>query len=160
MNNFCSQSLLAYTEGGNRQNRLHLENRTPSWARLWTLSYCPVSIPTGKPDPCTPQMEEPQDTCLDSLSLKEYPNYLCNRIESSILLCLLGYDHRPFDNLVQFSHSVMSNFCDPMNRSKPGLFDNCPLLTNNLGLRRAKHGFKAYKSQVNFDCIFLFLCSD
>ena len=30
--------------------------------------------------------------------LKEYPNYLCNRIESDILLCLLGYDHRPIDN--------------------------------------------------------------
>ena len=30
--------------------------------------------------------------------LKEYPNYLCNRIESYILLCLLGYDHRPIDN--------------------------------------------------------------
>ena len=26
-------------EGGNRQNRLHLESRTPSWAGLgWTLS--------------------------------------------------------------------------------------------------------------------------
>ena len=30
--------------------------------------------------------------------LKEYPNYLCNRIESYILLCLLGYDHKPSDN--------------------------------------------------------------
>ena len=33
-----------------------------------------------------------------SPSLKEYPNYLCNRIESYILLCLLGYNHRPIDN--------------------------------------------------------------
>ena len=43
------------TEGGNRQNRLHLESRTPSWAGLWTLSYMPSiygnDIPTGKPDP-------------------------------------------------------------------------------------------------------------
>ena len=23
-----------------------------------------------------------------------------------------------------------------------------------------EHGFKAYKSWINFDCIFLFLCSD
>ena len=44
-----------YVEGGNKQNRLHLESRTPSWARLWSLSYM-LSIygndkPTGKPDP-------------------------------------------------------------------------------------------------------------
>ena len=42
-------------EGGNRQTRLHLESRTPSWAELWTLSYMPSiygnDIPTGKPDP-------------------------------------------------------------------------------------------------------------
>ena len=42
-------------EGGNRQNRLHLESRTLSWARLWTLSYMPSiygnDIPTGKPGP-------------------------------------------------------------------------------------------------------------
>ena len=43
------------SEGGNRQNRLHLESRTPSWAGLWTLS-CMRSIygnniPTGKPGP-------------------------------------------------------------------------------------------------------------
>ena len=43
------------SEGGNRQNRLHLESRTPSWAGLWTLSYMTSiygnDIPTGKPDP-------------------------------------------------------------------------------------------------------------
>ena len=42
-------------EGGNRQNRLHLESRTPSWACLWTLSYMPSiygnDIPIGKPAP-------------------------------------------------------------------------------------------------------------
>ena len=42
-------------EGGNRQNRLLLEIRTPSWAGLWTLSYMPSiygnDIPTEKPDP-------------------------------------------------------------------------------------------------------------
>ena len=43
------------SEGENRQNRLHLESRTPSWAGLWTLSYMPSiygsDIPTGKSEP-------------------------------------------------------------------------------------------------------------
>ena len=47
--------LVKDNEGGNRQNRLHLESRTPSWTRLWTLSYMLTiygnDIPTGKPDP-------------------------------------------------------------------------------------------------------------
>jgi len=40
-------------EGGNRQNRLPLESRTPSWAGLWTLSYTPSTNGNdiGKPDP-------------------------------------------------------------------------------------------------------------
>ena len=42
--------------------RLHLESRTPSLARLWTLSYMPSiygnNIPTGKPDP-TPHGRAP-----------------------------------------------------------------------------------------------------
>ena len=42
-------------------------------------------IPTWKPGSRNPH-------------LKEYPNYLCNRIESYILLYLLGYDHSPIDN--------------------------------------------------------------
>ena len=50
------------TEGGNRQNGLLLESRTPSWAGLWTLSYMPSiygnDIPTGKPDP-TPDGRAP-----------------------------------------------------------------------------------------------------
>ena len=86
-------------EGGNRQNRLHIERRTLSWAGLWTLSYMPSiygnNIPTGKPGP---QKEEPQGLYLDSPSPKKYPNYLCNQIESYSLLCLLGYDHRLIDN--------------------------------------------------------------
>ena len=45
-----------------------------------------------------PSMEEPQGSYLDSLLHKKYPNYVCNWIESYILLCLLGYDHRPIDN--------------------------------------------------------------
>ena len=43
------------SEGGDRQNRLHLESRTPSWATLWALSYVPSiygnDVPSGKPDP-------------------------------------------------------------------------------------------------------------
>ena len=75
---FCSHVSLTLhpctAEGGNRQNRLHLESRTPSWARLWTLSSRPSvygnNIPTGKPDPPTPRppMEEPQGSYLDSLT--------------------------------------------------------------------------------------------
>ena len=30
--------------------------------------------------------------------LKEYPNYLCDQIESYILLCLLRNDYKPIDN--------------------------------------------------------------
>ena len=49
-------------EGGNRQNRFHLESRTPSWAGLWTLSYMPSihgnDTPTGKPKP-TPSPRPP-----------------------------------------------------------------------------------------------------
>ena len=64
--------------------------------------------------------------------LKEYPNYLCNWIESYILLCLLGYDHKPIDN--------------------------CPLLT--IWRRQWQPTpvlrLKAYESRVNFDCICLF----
>ena len=63
-----------HLEGGDRQNRLYLESRTPSWARLWTLSYMPSiygnDIPTGKPGP---QKEEPQGSNLDSLSPKRIP---------------------------------------------------------------------------------------
>ena len=43
------------SEGGNRQNRLHLESRTLSWARLWTLSYVTSiygnNIQTGQTGP-------------------------------------------------------------------------------------------------------------
>ena len=56
---------------------------------LWAI--CPVSMET------TYQLEN-QAPGRKSPLLKEYPNYLCNQIESYILLCLLGYDHRPIDN--------------------------------------------------------------
>ena len=55
------KEMATHSEEGNRQNRLHLESRTPSWAGLWTLSYMPSiygnDIPTGKPGP---RKEEPQ----------------------------------------------------------------------------------------------------
>ena len=97
------------------------ESRTPSWARLWTLSYMSSTygndIPTGKPGP---HREEPQG----SPCLKEYPNYMCNQIESYILLCSLGYDHKPTDN--------------------------CPLLTNYLGLRHMNQGLTLIVSFFTF----------
>ena len=66
--------LATKSEEGNRLNRLHLESRTPSWARLWTSSYMPSTygndIPTGKPGP---RVEEPQDSYLDSPSPKRIP---------------------------------------------------------------------------------------
>ena len=61
-------------EGGNRQNRLHLESRTPSWTRLLTLSYMPSiygnDISTGNQ---TPRMEEPQGSYLDPQMPKRIP---------------------------------------------------------------------------------------
>ena len=49
------RTLRGGNEGGNRQNRLHLESKTLSLARLWTLSYMPSiygnNIPTEKLDP-------------------------------------------------------------------------------------------------------------
>ena len=84
-------------EGGNRQNRLHLESRTPSWAGLWTLS---LSIET------TFQLENQagRKSPRALRSLKEYPNYLCNWIESYILLCLLGHDWATSLSLFTFMH--------------------------------------------------------
>ena len=63
---FGAQLYLSRTnEEGNRQNRFHLESRTPSWAGLWTLSSMPSiygnDIPTGKPDhPCPPPWKSPR----------------------------------------------------------------------------------------------------
>ena len=65
-------------------------------------AICPVSMGmtyNWKTRPPTPTpMEEPQVSYLGSPSPKRNCNYLCNQIESYILLCLLGYDHRPIDN--------------------------------------------------------------
>ena len=65
-------------EGGNRQNRLYLESRTPSWARLWTLSYVPTIYGnTDQLENQAPGRKSPRALhCL-----KEYPNYLCNQIK-------------------------------------------------------------------------------
>ena len=52
-----------------KQNRLHLESRTPSWARLWTLSYMPSIY--GKNQ--TPQLEEPHGSYLHSPVPKRIP---------------------------------------------------------------------------------------
>ena len=54
------------------------------------------NIPTGKP---SPRRKSPRAI----RCLKEYSNYLYNRIESYILLCLLGCDHKPIDNCPLFT---------------------------------------------------------
>ena len=62
---------------------------------LWAL--CPLSVETM----CQLEnqaLEGRAPGLVPKLSiLKEYTNYLCNGIESYILFCLLGYDHRPAD---------------------------------------------------------------
>ena len=69
----------AGNEGGNGQNRLHLESRAPSWAGLWTWSFIPSiyenDIPTGKPDTHLPHpaMEKPQGSYLNSTSPTRIP---------------------------------------------------------------------------------------
>ena len=76
---YTSQNPRAYmenskVEGRNRQNRFHLESRTPSWAGLWTLSICPVSMEmTYQLKNQTPWMEEPKGSYLDSLLPKRIP---------------------------------------------------------------------------------------
>ena len=48
-------------EGGNRQNRLHLESRTPSWAGPWTLSYMPSIYGSSTPkENQTPRWKSPR----------------------------------------------------------------------------------------------------
>ena len=83
------------TKGENRKGSISKAGLHLGPDCVWTLNYMPSiygnDIPTGKPGP---GKGEPQGSPL----LKEYPNYLCNGIESYILLCLLGYDHRPIDN--------------------------------------------------------------
>ena len=60
----------------------------------WTV-VCPVSMETYQLENQAPRRKSPRALCC----LKEYPNYLRNQTESYILLlCLLGYDHRPIDN--------------------------------------------------------------
>ena len=67
-------------EGGNRQNRLHLESRTPSCSGLWTLSYMPrtmeIAYQLENQTPTRPHpqpMEQPQSSYLDSPSPKRIP---------------------------------------------------------------------------------------
>ena len=60
---------------------------------LWAI--CPVSMEmTYQLEIQAPGRKSPKAL----YRLKEYPNYLCNPVESYILLCLLGYDHRPIDH--------------------------------------------------------------
>ena len=82
-------------EGGNRTGSilkagLHLGPDCGLWAT------CPVSIETTyQLENQAPRRKSPRAHTQILRCLKEYPNYLCNRIELYILLGLLGYDHRP-----------------------------------------------------------------
>ena len=58
-------------------------SRVQLFVTLWTVAY-----------QAPPSMGLPRQEYWP----KEYLNYLCNRIESQIVLCLLGYDHRRIDN--------------------------------------------------------------
>ena len=88
------QFLFQSTEGGNRAGcilkaGLHLGPDCGLWA------ICPVSMEmTYQLENKAPRRKSPRALQRPN----EHPNYLCNRIESYILLCLLGYDHRPIDN--------------------------------------------------------------
>ena len=81
-------------EGGNRtgsvlQAGLHLGPDCGLWA------LCPVSMEmTHQLENRAPGRKSPRALH----RLEECPNHLCNRIESYLLLYLLGYDHRPIDN--------------------------------------------------------------
>ena len=81
-------------EGGNRAGSilkagLHLGLDCGLWA------ICPVSMEmTYQLEIQAPGRKSPSALH----RLKEYPNYLCDQIESYILLCLSGYDLKPIDN--------------------------------------------------------------
>ena len=82
------------SEGGNRTGSILKAGLHPGLDYgLWAIH--PVSMEmTYQPENQAPGRKSPRALhCL-----KEYPNYLCNWIESYILLCLLGYDHGPIDN--------------------------------------------------------------
>ena len=87
---WCSSYELRASRGGdeegNRQNRLHLESRTPSWAGRGLWAICPVSMETTyqleKQAPCFWKDGRAPGLLPRLCCLKEYPNYLCNRIES------------------------------------------------------------------------------
>ena len=59
------------------------------------LAICPISMETtNQQENQAPGRKSPRAPH----HLKEYPNYLCDWIESYILLCLSGYDHKPIDH--------------------------------------------------------------
>ena len=77
-----------------KQNRLNLESRLHLGLDCGLWAICPVSMETT----CQLENQAPGRKSPRALHcLKEYPNYLCNWTESYILLCLLGYDHKPIE---------------------------------------------------------------
>ena len=66
-----------------KQKRLHLEGRTLSWAGLWTLSYAQYLWKRHSNwKTRSPGWKSPRARTWTLRHLKEYPNYLCNWIES------------------------------------------------------------------------------
>ena len=121
---YCLLLMEEYIEGGNRQNRLHLECRTPSQTGLWTLS-CMFSIygdiPTGKPDP----LDGRAPGLVPRLSVAQ---------KNTLIICVTQQNHK-------FYYAYWG-------------------MTTGLLIIVHCYRLKAYESWVNFDCIFLLLCSD
>ena len=81
-------------EGGNRTGSI-LKTGLHLGPDCGLRAICPVSMETiYQLENQAPGMKSPRALH----HLKEYPNYLCDPIESYILLCLLGNDHKPIDN--------------------------------------------------------------
>ena len=85
---------LIYVEGGIRTGTI-LKAGLHLGPECGLRAICPISMEmTNQLENQAPGRKSPRALH----HLKEYPNYLCNQMESYILLCLFGYDHRPIDN--------------------------------------------------------------
>ena len=98
-------------EGGNRTGSiLKVRLRLGPDCGLWAI--CPGSMETThQMENQAPRRKSPRALHL----LKEYPNYLCNWIESYILLHLLGYAAAAAKSL-----QSCPILCDPIDGSPPG----------------------------------------
>ena len=90
------------SEGGKRTGSV-LKAGLHLWPDCGLGALCPVSMDT------TYQLENqgPGRKSPRALHrLKEYPNCLCDKIESYILLCLLGYRHKNYLGLRHMNHRL------------------------------------------------------